>query len=447
MIFKMKKLNHLYLGREVDNELLKWKEDTSRKPLLIRGARQVGKSTAVRQLAKTFRYFIEINFEKNENLRKVFDGDLDPHRITRDLSAILSIPVIPGETLLFLDEIQSCESAMKSLRYFYEEYQQLHVAAAGSLLEFALKGISSFGVGRIRSIYMYPFSFDEFLKAQGYSGLYKEKKEASEFHPLSEPLHQKLIEQIRYFHLVGGMPAAVSKWIETKNFNDILMIHNDLILTYQDDFSKYYKKINPQLIRNTLTTVAGHVCAKFRYSWLSQEFENRQIKLALEMLTMAGLIIPVTHTSANGQPLGAEINEKFRKYIFIDTGLLLRLHHFQTEDILLAPPSDFVNKGNLAEMFVGLELIKYSNPYEKAELFYWQREEKNSQAEVDYVIIRNGIPAPVEVKAGKRGTLQSLYIFLEKKGLSCGIRCALEPFSGFDKVKVFPLYAVSGITR
>jgi uncharacterized protein len=447
MIFKMEKTNNVYLEREIDNELLKWKEDSSHKPLLIRGARQVGKSTAVRQLAKTFKYFIEINFEKNEILRKIFVGDLDPYRITRDLSAILSIPVIPGETLLFLDEIQSCESAIKSLRYFYEDFQELHVAAAGSLLEFALKDITSFGVGRIRSLYMYPFSFDEFLNAQGFTGLTMAKKEASESRPLSDPLHQKLIEQVRYFHLIGGMPAAVSKWIETKNFNKINLIHNDLILTYQDDFSKYYRKINPQLIRNTLTTVAGHVCSKFRYSWLSQEFENRQIKLSLEMLTMAGLIIPVTHTSSNGQPLGAEKNEKFRKYIFIDTGLLLRFHHFQAEDILLSPPSDFVNKGNLAEMFVGLELIKYSNPYEKAELFYWQREEKNSQAEVDYVIIRNGIPVPVEVKAGKRGTLQSLYIFLAKKGLSNGIRCALEPFSGFDKVNVFPLYAVSGFAR
>jgi uncharacterized protein len=439
----MKSSDTIYFNRDIDVELLSWKQGKHHKPLLIRGARQVGKSTAVRQLAKSFRFFAEINFEKNEQIKRIFDGDLSPKRICNDLSAIISIPVIPGETLLFLDEIQSCEAAIRSLRFFYEDYPELHVIAAGSLLEFALRELSSFGVGRIRSLFMYPFSFNEFLRALGFTNLLEAKINASFNKPLSEPLHLKLVEQIRYFHLIGGMPEAVKRWIDTHDFKECKAVHNDIIQTYFDDFSKYQKRINPQLLRNTLNAVAANVCSKFKYANVGNEYDTRQVKQALEMLMMAGLIIPVTHTSANGQPLGAEANEKFRKFIFIDTALLLRLHHLEVENILISLPSDFVNKGKLAEIFVGLELVKYSNPFENAELYYWQREEKNTQAELDYVIVSKGQLIPVEVKAGKRGSLQSMYIFLEKKNLSFGIRCALEPFSQLDKVLVYPLYAVS----
>jgi uncharacterized protein len=432
-----------YIARSVDAELLKWKADLQHKPLLVRGARQVGKSSAVRNLGKNFKYFLEINFEKNKNARLVFDGDLSPKRICNDLSAIFLTPIIPGETLLFLDEIQSCENAIQSLRFFYEDYPELHVIAAGSLLEFALKNLSSFGVGRIRSMFMFPFSFDEFLLAQGYSGLVEAKKGASPAMPLSTPLHDKLVEQIRYFYLIGGMPAAVKLWIEKQNYKECIAVHNDIVLTYFDDFAKYHTKIEPQLLRNTLTTVAVNIGSKFKYSSVGVGYDSKLVKMALEMLTMAGLIIPVTHTSSNGQPLGYESNEKIKKFIFIDTGLLLRLHQLKVEDFLLSSPVEFVNKGNLAEMFVGLEILKYSGFYSKTELFFWQREEQKAQAEVDYVIIKNGVLTPVEVKAGIRGSMQSLNIFLEKKKLTSGIRCALEPFSKYANIEVFPLYAVS----
>src|SRR4030043_322199 len=236
----MENINPSYITREIDAELLKWKNDKHHKPLLIRGARQVGKSSTVRQLAKSFKFFTEINFEKDERLKRVFDGDLSPKRICNDLSAITSIPIIPAETLLFIDEIQSCEAAIRSLRFFYEEYPELHVIAAGSLLDFALKDISTFGVGRIRSLFMYPFSFNEFLNAKGFTGLLDAKKNASVSIPLSEPLHKKLVEQIRYFHLIGGMPAAVKLWFETNDYNECKAVHNDIIQTYLDDFSKYH---------------------------------------------------------------------------------------------------------------------------------------------------------------------------------------------------------------
>lgn len=432
-----------YITRTVDAELLKWKADLQHKPLLVRGARQVGKSSAVRNLAKNFKYFLEINFEKDKNAHLVFEGDLSPKRICNDLSALFLTPIIPGQTLLFFDEIQSCVNAIQSLRFFYEDYPELHVIAAGSLLEFTLKNLSSFGVGRIRSMFMYPFSFNEFLLAHGYSELVEAKNVASPEKPLSAPLHNKLTEQIRYFYLVGGMPAAVKLWVENQNYLECKAIHNDIILSYFDDFAKYHKRVDPQLLRNTLNAIAVNIGSKFKYTSVGEGFDSKQVKLALEMLAMAGLIIPVTHTSSNGQPLGYETNEKIRKFIFLDTALLLSLHKLKTEDILLSTAVDFVNKGNLAEMFVGLELVKYSGFYNKSELFYWQREEQKTQSEVDYVIIRNDILTPVEVKARTRGSMQSLNIFLEKKKLNIGIRCALEPFSRYTNIEVFPLYAVS----
>jgi len=432
-----------YIARSVDAELIKWKADLHHKPLLIRGARQVGKSSAVRNFGRNFKYFLEINFEKNKKAQLIFEGDLSPKRICNDLSAIFLTPIIPGETLLFLDEIQSCENAIQSLRFFYEDFPELHVIAAGSLLEFAMKNLSSFGVGRIRSMFMYPFSFDEFLLARGYSGLLEAKKGASPEMPLSAPLHDKLVEQIRYFYLTGGMPAAVKLWIEKQNYKECKAVHNDIVLSYFDDFAKYHKRVDPLLLRNTLTAVAVNIGTKFKYTNVDPGYDSKQVKMALEMLVMAGLIIPVTHTSSNGQPLGYETNDKIRKFIFIDTALLFSLHQLKVEDILISTPVDFVNKGNLAEMFVGLELVKYSDFYSKSDLFFWQREEQKTQAEVDYVIIRNGVLTPVEVKAGTRGSMQSLNIFLEKKKLTNGIRCSLEPFSKYANIEVFPLYAVS----
>lgn len=431
------------MKRSVDAELIKWKEDKHHKPLLIRGARQVGKSSAVRNLGTSFKYYVEINLEKDRNLKKLFKGDLSPQRICSNLSAILSIPILPGETLLFIDEIQGCKDAISSLRFFYEDLPELHVVAAGSLLEFALKDLQSFGVGRIRSMFMYPFSFDEFLIAQSMEALLQLKKEATPATPLAEIVHEKLVEQLRYFYLVGGMPEAVKRWIETQDYIKCKAIHNDIVQSYTDDFSKYGSRIDTQLLRNTMNTVATSIGNKFKYSNVGAGYSSTQVKQALELLTMAGIIIPVAHTSANGQPLGSEVNEKFRKFIFVDTALLLRLQHYEVEEILLSPPSDFVNKGSLSEMFVGLELLKYASSYERQELYFWQREVPKSQAEIDYLVIRNGQMIPIEVKAGKRGAMQSLFLFLEIKHLPYGIRCALEPFSAYENVKVYPLYAVS----
>lgn len=437
-----------YFKRHIDKYLEDWKISSNRKPLLVRGARQVGKSSAVRHLGEGFKYFIEINLERQGNIKTLFGDNLDIKKLCSQLSAIYNTPIIPGETLLFIDEIQESQRAISSLRYFYEDYPELHVVAAGSLLEFTLKELPSFGVGRIRSMYMYPFSFDEFLEAQGLSMQVEYKRDEADCeHPLPMPLHEEMTSQLRSFYLVGGMPEAIRIWVDTNDYNECATVHNDILDTYLDDFKKYKTRISPLLLSQTLKSVALQAGEKFIYTQVSDNVNGTTVKEALALLTLAGLIAPVTHTAANGIPLGAEINPKFRKYLFLDIGLMQSLLGIQPADILIANETDFINKGGLSEMFAGLELIKYADYLKKTELYYWQRMERNAQAEVDYVISRKGKIYPIEVKANYSGSMQSMYKFLELKGCEYGIRTSLEPFSSYEKVKVIPLYALSNIER
>ena len=435
-----------YFKRHIDQYLAEWKEDRHRKPLLIRGARQTGKSSAARHLGQSFKYFVEINLERDQELKELFGKNIDVKGICTQLSIIKNTPITAGETLLFIDEIQESERAIASLRYFYEDYPQLHVVAAGSLLEFALRELPSFGVGRITSIYMYPFSFDEFLCATGNDMLVDYKKEKADCDtPLPQPMHTKLTDSLRTYYIVGGMPEAVKYWVETSDLTRISRIHNSIINAYQDDFSKYKSRISPLLLRNTMLSVARQSGSKFVYSQVEGGAATSSVKEALQLLSLAGLVTPVTHTAANGIPLGAESNTKFQKYLFMDIGLMQALLKISASNILLSDSTDFVNKGGLAEVFVGQELMKYASPFTPPEMFYWQRLEKGAQAEVDYVIEHGQDIVPIEVKAGTRGSMQSLRIFMPAKQSPFGIRVCLENFGRYDNIKVCPLYAISNI--
>ena len=443
-----------YYQRHIDRQLQEWKVSARRKPLLIRGARQVGKSTAVRELGRSFRYFIEVNLERQPSIRQFFTHDIDVKRTCEGLSATTGIPVVAGETLLFIDEIQVSQEAIMSLRYFKEDFPDLHVIAAGSLLEFALEELPSFGVGRIRSLYMYPFSFDEFLTAQGLSLLVEYKQKASADQPLPEPLHRQLVEQLKSFYLVGGMPAAVEEWVETKSYLNCQHVHRDILDTYQDDFAKYKKRVSANLLRQVLRSVALQAGSKFVFRQVDSDVRSYEIKEALHLLTLAGIIVPVVHSDGNGLPLGAEENANYTKYLFMDLGLMQTLLDTPAEEILLASDMDFVNKGAASEMFAGLEMNKYHDCYQKPEMYYWQNMDRGTNAEVDYLTVRDGRVEPVEVKANSRGSMQSLWLFMRKKSLHHAIRTSLENFGRFiyeDKiadgekrtVEVIPLYALS----
>lgn len=452
----------MYFKRLIDDYLEQWAERKDHKPLLLRGARQVGKSTAVRHLGETFDNFVEINFEKQPEYKSVFKANLLVSRITSEISVMCGTPIVAGKTLLFLDEIQECREAIMALRFFKEDLPELHVIAAGSLLEFALTELPTFGVGRIHSMYMYPMTFDEYLEANGESLLLEYKRKATPDNPLPGALHDKLISLVRTYFLVGGMPEVVGKWVETHDYLKCQEVQDDIISGYEDDFPKYKKRVDPILLRLTLRSAAAQATKKFSYSDVGGGYRTEEVKKALEMLLLAGICTQVVRTDANGLPLGGESDLSYRKILIIDPGLLLRLLNLSSVDvakiaaeILTEDPVELVNKGPLAEMVAGLEMVRYKTPNLCHELYYWVRLAKNSQAEVDYVMARDGV-LPVEVKAGMKGGMKSLWLFMREKRLSSAVRCSLENFGRFEyvdkeaseavrKVTIYPLYAISSL--
>lgn len=453
----------MYIERPIDALLLEWKNSANRKPLLLRGARQVGKSWAVEHLGETFDYFIEVNFEKRPEMLGIFQKIHDVHELAATLGMYYNTPVIPGRTLLFLDEIQKSADAIQSLWSFKEDYKELHVVAAGSLLEFALQDLPSFGVGRIRSLFVYPFSFDEFLVAEGKADWVKAKQEANTEKPLLTPLYNDLVQHFRTFLMVGGMPASVAAWVTTHDYSQCQAELDDIQLTYYDDFPKYAKKVDPTLLRNTLQSVVMQIGDKFTYSEVDGGYRADDVKKALKLLCDAGIIKRVSYTSGNGLPLGAEVNDKFRKYIYLDSGLLLRILDLDfggarqlTEMIIAGTSEDLVNKGGLAEMVLGWELVKYNNPRMQHDLFYWENTAEGTRSEVDYIIARDLKVLPIECKAGTSGKMKSMYEFMHQKHLAEAIRSSLENFSELEHidkkdqdavrhVQIVPLFAISNL--
>lgn len=433
------------MERDIFEELIKWKESESHKPLLLRGARQVGKTWIVRQLGKSYNNFIEVNFELEPEVKTFFSGSLSPDNICLKLTGYFNQSITDGKTLLFFDEIQACPEAIQSLRFFYEKRPNLHVIAAGSLLEFALGELSSFGVGRIRSMFMYPLSFNEFLKAANLDNLIKLKKDSSPEKPLDPVFHKMLKEWFIKFLIIGGMPEAVDKFIKTGDLIKTQRVLDDIILSFEDDFVKYKKKANTSRLKDVYLSVLHQTGNKFNVSTSSVSGNFAQKRETLEMLVMAGLCYKVFHSSANGIPLAAEINESKFKVIFFDTGLLQRALQFKTADFMIAEDLNMINKGNIVEQYAGLEFIKSCHTFTKPELFYWHREKKGSNAEVDYIVEKNNRIIPIEVKSGVQGKMQSLFMFLELKKQQEGIRVSLENFNKFDNIKTYPIYAIDNL--
>lgn len=451
-----------YIQRNIDVELLEWKDNPMRKPLLLRGARQVGKSSAVRHFGKEFQFFAEVNFERHKTVKTFFQGDIDIRLIVQKIAIYINVPIEEGKTLLFLDEIQECPEAIMALRFFKEDYPGLHVIAAGSLLEFTLQELPTYGVGRIHTLFMYPMTFDEFLNANNENGLISMKRQADSQHPLDAAFHEKLIEYFRIYLLVGGMPEAVLAWIKTHNFNQCSHIQEDIILTYEDDFSKYKKRVSPDLLRTTLHGICHQPGEKITFKQISADHRSSQIREAVRLLTLAGLVIPVIATSGNGIPLDAEANEKNMKILLLDSGLLLSVLQLEgnlaqhlVDLIMTGSPQDLVNKEGLVEMVAGLELLRNKPCVQRQKMFYWEKS-GNSIAEIDYLDTFHLKVTPIEIKSGTQGGMKSLWQFMREKRLTEAIRCSFENFGEFTytdpqadnaerHITIIPLYALENL--
>jgi hypothetical protein len=423
------------MKRSVSKFLDQWIKDTQRKPLVLRGVRQVGKTWLVRDLAQRHGLkLVELNMERRPELADHFRSN-DPRRAVSDLSADLGISISPETCLLFIDEVQATPQLLAFLRWFREEMPEMPVVAAGSLLDFALREHAfSMPVGRISYCYLEPLSFYEFLDASGNELLKTTLIAAGESLDIAPRLHQRALELFSEYCLVGGLPEVVSDWIEKRDDERRLKLQRDLITTYRDDFNKYRGRISADLLRGVMDALPRQLGGRFVYSHVDGEAKHRDLKQALELLRLARVCHRVEHTAANGLPLGAEVNPGLFKVILVDVGLAAVQLGLSRLDLRNLDTVVWSNKGGIAEQFVGQHLRCLSQAYEDPGLFYWQRTE-GRQAEIDYVVQHGSQIIPLEVKAGKAGSMKSLHAFMQAKQLSCALRLDINPPS-FQRVDV-----------
>jgi uncharacterized protein len=424
------------IKRDFEQTLTTWKDVSERRPLVLRGARQVGKSYTIREFArKQFDNYLEINFEKQPELKSIFLNN-DVKKILKELSEWSNQEIVPGKSLLFIDELQECPEALLTLRYFYEDLPNLHVIGAGSLLDFILRGENEkvrVPVGRIEYRYLYPLSFKEFLRATNQSGLINAISEMEIEQPLSQVLHEKALQQIEIYLRIGGMPAAVSAYQKEPESIRYREVQAAITQTYREDFLKYKRLVL-------------FATKQFKYSEISPDTQSRTAKAVLELFDKARIINKVFETSASGLPLDAQMDIDRFKFIFIDCGLLAQMQQIPV-NVLQSFNLDLVNSGNLAEQLVGQELLTLLESYDQPRLYYWHRDRKGSQAEVDYLLALNGQILPIEVKAGKTGALRSLRIFMEDKRSHLGVRISQQQVSFVDNILSIPFYAISELPR
>jgi len=396
------------MKRIISQKLKDWKTAPDRKPLMIRGARQTGKSYSVMEFGRD--HFEGnthvINFEKQPDWTPIFEKNLDAVRILSELELFINKRIIPGRDLLFFDEIQFCPKAITALRYFYEQIPSLHVIAAGSLLEFALKDIS-FPVGRVQLMNMHPMNFYEFLLATG-------KEIAAEIivgNPvhLSEAVHDSLREEVRKYFFVGGMPECVQSYASSSSLASVVDVQSRLLETFRNDFPKYSRHTDTRCVNTVLSSLSQKIGQQIKYTHLAEGFSHPVIKKSFDLLETARLFKKIRAASPAGLPLGASASENKFKVVMLDIGLMARLCGLSVSSEFLKENLLSVFQGAMAEQFVGQELLASGHD----DLFYWSRDAKNSAAETDYLVEKDGAIIPVEVKSGAAGSLKSLHLLLK----------------------------------
>ncbi|OQA02088.1 MAG: hypothetical protein BWY71_00139 [Planctomycetes bacterium ADurb.Bin412] len=395
------------MKRLAEKQLLEWKDSQRRKPLIIRGARQVGKTWLVENfLAPHFESFVKIDLEKRRDLHPYFAGNLDPKNILAYLE-LEAGRILPGRTLLFFDEIQACPRAIMALRYFYEQMPELHVLAAGSLLEFAF-GEISIPVGRVQYLHVYPMTFYEYLLAWN--------KETMAEYTLAQPntvdptIQKTILQELRNYFFVGGMPECVKTFRDSASLVEAFAVQSEILDSYRDDFSKYQPRIDTACLDAVFLGVARSIGEQLKYTHLNDRHSGQMNHKAFDLLARARVIHKIPACDPSGLPLGATANPKKFKAALLDIGLLQRLCQVPVELELKQENLLAMYRGRLAEQFVAQELLAYHGP----ELFYWVREARGSNAEVDYLVAREGKIYPLEVKSGTGGSLKSLHLMLEK---------------------------------
>jgi len=449
--------------RFAEKDLNVWFQNKRRKPLILRGARQVGKSTLVKSFAEKNRInLVEVNLEKHMHLDNIF-RTLNIEKILTEIEALTGKTLNTANSLLFLDEIQASPHAIQSLRYFYEEKPEIPVIAAGSLLEFTLANHNfSMPVGRIEYQYLGPMTFKEYIASLS-PELLKYFVDIGPGRDLPVTAHSKLLEKQRQYMFTGGMPEAVSVFSETGSMIEARKVHSSIVDTYIDDFSKYARSRDLLLLQKVFRYIPEHTGKKIKYSNLSRENRAAEVKNAISMLVKARIFIPVIHSNCSGLPLNADTDEKAFKLIFMDIGLANYISGLDWFSISNLSDRTLINEGPLAEQFIGQHLNLSGFMHDPLQLNYWIREAKTGNAEIDFVVSRGRMIIPIEVKAGKNGTLKSVHQFVAQKTTGLAVRFDMnepslhEVSSGIrwnnkDKeihyrLLSLPLYAVEELER
>lgn len=398
----------MIIQRNALRYLTKWRASNKRKPLIIRGARQVGKTTLIHEFGETYSHFIALNLEKSEH-QKYFENFDDVKTILEAL--LLSYNVSSkniSDTLLFIDEIQACPEVISLLRYFYEDYPDLHVIAAGSLLEFAIDEVESYPVGRVESLHLYPLNFQEFLMGKNESRLLEALNQV----PVSKAAHLGLLKQFHQYAIVGGMPEVVSQFIEEDTITDLGRTYDSIWTTYKRDVEHYGKSDSSRKVIRHIMNVA-FTCLDQRITFNNfgnSNYKSREVSEAFYQLDLAK-VIQVIYPSTTLEP-PIEVDRKKRPRIqFLDTGIVNFELKVQAELLRLNDLSDSY-KGSLIPHMITQELMSL-NTYKDDKPMFWVREKRNSQAEVDLIYQFGTYVIPIEIKSGKTGTLKSLHQFID----------------------------------
>ena len=417
------------LYRKKIESLHSWFFRDKQKPLLIRGARQVGKTTLVRMFAEREKLqLIEINCEKNWEFLSLAK-DLNPVNMIQAIEFELNITITPIKSLIFFDEVQNTPEILHLLRYFYEETPEYRIIATGSLLEFVLDEPEfSVPVGRLELMYMGPLSFEEFLLASNELASYEYISNNLPGNAIPLHIHRKLTKLLRLYVAIGGMPEVVNTYMDKNSMIEMERIKNSIIDTYKLDFNKYRTNANPKLLSRVFDSLPGQLGKKMKYTNIDRSYKSNDISKALYQLYLSRVVIKVFNTGCNGIPLAAEKKENFFKCFLLDIGLIhtqLKLNPFGTAKI---EDLNYINKGALSEQLVAQQLVLQYPDFQEPELYYWSREKKGSSSEVDFVVTdKNRNIIPIEVKSGSTGSMKSLHIMVAEKSLSKAVRFNSDP--------------------
>ena len=428
------------MKRKISSALVEWKDSIGRMPLIVNGARQVGKTYIIEQFGREhFKNVVYLNMEIEKTLGQFLEGNLHPQSIIQFLEAVKGKVIIPGETLLFFDEIQACERALTSLKYFCEQTPEYHIVAAGSLLGVAINRQKySFPVGKVNEMDMYPMGFEEFLWAMNREKLAEEiKVHYTENKALPEALHQTALELYQKYFIVGGMPAAVANFIETSSYVKVQTIQNNILNEYIADMAKYADPTTSIKIRacyNSIPTQLAKENAKFQYKVVQRGGTATLFGEAIEWLTYAGIALKCQRLEHGFIPVNAYVDLTNFKLYMGDIGILTLRSEMPMQMILSSIEVDNTFLGAMTENYVAQAIV--TKGYKP---LYWQSEGK---AEIDFVLQINGEVIPVEVKKGTRNRSRSLGVFMQKYKSPYSIRISKKNFGLENDIKSVPLYAV-----